>query len=84
MALRKSVIFKGIPVPNAYITVVTPTIHSGNKDMSFGIQYSVDAGNPAFFADSGACLYDLKGGNPIEQAYAHLKTLHEFEGCLDC
>lgn len=28
--------------------------------------------------------YDLDGGNPIAQAYGHLKTLPEFEGAVDC
>lgn len=83
MALRKSVVFKGISVQNAYITVVTPTIHSGNKHMSFSIQYAVDEGRPVFLADSGDCPYELEAANPVEQAYLHLKTLPEFEGCID-
>lgn len=27
---------------------------------------------------------DLDGGNPIKQAYLHLKTLPEFAGATDC
>lgn len=33
---------------------------------------------------SFSCAYDLDGANPMEQAYAHLKTLSEFAGAADC
>ncbi|MFJ4086147.1 hypothetical protein [Pseudomonas psychrophila] len=51
--------------------------------MSFSIQYAVDEGRPVFLADSGDCPYELEAANPVEQAYLHLKTLPEFEGCID-
>jgi hypothetical protein len=84
MALKKAVLFKGISIADAYIRVANPTIHAGNAFMSFGIHYSATSEDSPFDVASGECSYDLYGENPIAQAYEHLKTLSEFEGCIDC
>lgn len=30
-----------------------------------------------------ACAYDLEGENPMKQAYAHIKTLPQYDGAQD-
>ncbi len=84
MAISKTVTFKDIEIKNSYIVAVTPTIHTGNLQMSFGVNFSVKAESPTFFSNSYQCDYSLEGENPLIQAYEYLKTLEEFEGCIDC
>lgn len=84
MALRKSVIFKGISIPAAYLRVTSPTINAGNTMMSFGLSHSATPEDGAFDMVSMECKYELYGENPIKQAYEHVKSLKEFEGYIDC
>lgn len=84
MALRMAVAFKGMPTIDAYIRVVAPTINPGNSAISFAVHYSASPDSGVFDTAGSKCAYDLEGDNPIAQAYEHLKTLTEFEGCIDC
>lgn len=84
MALRKSVVFKGISIPAAYLRVASPTIHTGNAMMSFGLLHSATPEDGVFDVVAMECKYELYGENPIKQAYEHIKSLKEFEGCIDC
>lgn len=82
MALRKNtVIHPGIEVTDAYHRVGNVTV-TGKTRLVFKV-YSLKDGSQ--FADRDySCGYDINGGNPISQAYAHLKTLAEFSGSEDC
>lgn len=84
MALRKTVDFKNITVPGAYIRVSTSTIHPGNSKMEFWTNIMVSPEAESFDCFSEQCAYNLEGGNPIRQAYDHLKTLERFQGAEDC
>ena len=84
MALRKTIDFRGINVPSAYIRVQQLTILAGNIRMEFGIQIMANSSTPAFEAYAIGANYNLEGGNPIRQAYDHLKTLDRFQGAEDC
>lgn len=84
MALSKTVDFKGITVPNAYIRVSGLTIQPGNTRMGFGVDSMVSADAAPFDTAYEEFPYRLEGGNPIRQAYDHLKTLERFQGAEDC
>lgn len=84
MALRKTVDFRGVIVPNAYVRVQPLTIQAGNAQMEFGIQIMVNATASPFEVYAIGANYNLEGGNPIRQAYDYLKTLERFQGAEDC
>lgn len=84
MALKKSMEFKGISVENAYIKVVSPTIHEGNTSMSFIVTYSSGRGGVNFNSMIVQADYSLGGDNPVKQGYARLKAMEEFYGAEDC
>lgn len=84
MALCKTVVFKGIVVPASYIVVVAPTIHPGNTEISFSVQFASKEGAPTFDTANYACAYSLEGANPVDQAYLYLKSLPEFADAIDC
>ncbi len=84
MAISKTVEFKGITVENAYIRVSPLTIHAGNASMEFGVNSMVNAAATPFETFIEVATYKLEGGNPIRQAYDHLKTLERFQGSEDC
>jgi hypothetical protein len=76
MALSKTITHKGITVQNAYHKVTGAQITKVN--MSFDCTVFSTAGAEPLVKDTYFCAYDLKGDNPIKQAYEHLKTLPEF------
>lgn len=84
MALRKTVDFKGIVVTNAYIRVTILTIHPGRGRMEFSGELLADPESVPFDVLSEECAYVLEGGNPVRQAYDHLKTLEKYAGAEDC
>ncbi|MNK92404.1 hypothetical protein D3C87_1125280 [compost metagenome] len=84
MAISITVNFKGIVVNNAYVRVVMPTISPGNTRFEFVAHVMVSPETDSFKATAYEAPYDLEGANPVEQAYAYLKTLPEFEGYTDC
>lgn len=84
MALSKTIEFKGIVVPRAYIRVDGLTIHPGNSAMAFWVNSMVSPDEPALDSAQVESPYRLEGGNPIRQAYDHLKTLEKFQGAEDC
>lgn len=84
MALRKTINFKELIVQNAYIRVSTLTILPGNTRMEFTVHSLVNAESDPFDAYIEESAYALEGGNPIRQAYDHLKTLEKFHGAEDC
>ena len=52
--------------------------------MNFSVKVYKDTDKEPFAASSFVCNYDLNGGNPLQQAYLHLKTLEEFKTAEDC
>lgn len=47
---------------------------------------SADKRNPDFCINNTTYCFqpELEGDNFIKQGYDYLKTLHEFDGCIDC
>lgn len=84
MAIKKTIDFKGITVEQAYVRVVMPTISPGNTRFEFVAYTMATPEAETLTAKAYEAPYDLLGPNPIEQAYEHLKTLPEYEGCIDC
>ena len=85
MALKQTIQSNfGLEIPNAYHRV--GRIQIVNKtEMTFSVSAFVDdKANLPVEAQSHGCAYDLTGGNALAQAYAHLKTLEEFAGAVDC
>ena len=84
MALEKTVTTPhGFMAINAYHRVEGTQV---SKDkMTFSVRsYKDNSGLPHFGDSSFNCVYNIAGDNPIKQAYAHLKTLEEFAGAVDC
>lgn len=84
MALKKSIdTIYGVTVFDAYIRV--SNIRIVNKvTLNFNVCAYADPSKSAIRELQMQCAYDLAGANPLEQAYAHLKTLPEFSGAVDC
>ena len=82
MAISKTVDFKGIAVPGAYIRVWR--VECEKSSMTFGVSFHVEKGAEMFDRTTVSAPYDVNGQNPIAQAYAHLKTLPEFSDAVDC
>lgn len=84
MALKKTETFKGIDVIDAITTVELITILQDKTSMEVVTQVRALKGFPPFRGESYVCPFDSGKGDPFQQAYAHLKTLIEFEGATDC
>lgn len=84
MALRINTYHKGIPVNQVYLTVELPTVALDKLSISFGVWLRSNPGQEQFEAMTYEAPYSLDAGDPFEQAYLHLKTLPEFQGCTDC
>lgn len=82
MALTKDLHYKGLLIKDAYIVI---TSFCGNKSK---IQFIVAIRQRSDLEDIETyyreCDYNLSGGNVLEQAYNHLKTLPEFSDAVDC
>jgi hypothetical protein len=82
MAITNNVVYKGIPINNAYIRVWR---YEGDKEkMHFeaGIQASKEG--EMITSQGYQFSLNLDGSNPVKQAYEHLKTLPEFANAVDC
>ncbi len=73
----------GLTAPNAYHRVENLSL-ANKKQMAFAVRSYAGTDNPSFSEIYHSCAYDIAGNNPIAQAYAHLKTLPEFAGAIDC
>jgi hypothetical protein len=84
MALEKTATTPhGFKAVDAYHRVEGTQV--GKDKMTFQVRsYKDNSGLPHFADASFNCAYDIAGSNPIAQAYAHLKTLPEFDGATDC
>lgn len=84
MALKVDFDFRGLPVVGAYAEVVHMGFSATKDEHYFTLIYRASKGDAEFHAHGYAAPYDLGGVNPFDQAYEYLKTLPEFEGCIDC
>jgi hypothetical protein len=84
MALKKDTTTPhGFVAPAAYHRVEGVMLTS-KTEMAFRVRTYKEVGLPHFSDLPVVCAYSLDGANPIAQAYAHLKTLPEFAGAVDC
>ena len=80
MYLQKDMSFNGVTISPCYIVVGAISISADRSKMSFIVEYKSGIEAEAFQSDCFTCDYSLTGENPEVQAYAHLKTLEEFNG----
>ena len=86
MALQCNITFRGIVIENAISKIYS---YRGGKEGSglftfeFAVAHYAKDGEEAFTTSDYSCLIDLNAGNPIEQAYNHLKTLPKFADAVD-
>lgn len=85
MAIKKTVTtIHGIEVADAYHRVEAVSLH-GKIEIAYCIRsYKDDSGLPFFDEKYMTSGYKIDGENPLVQAYAHVKTLPEFTGAVDC
>lgn len=76
--LKLDMIFKGISVPSAIISVEDINISASHETMAFVISCKATYESEAFSTSMYGCAYDVTGLSPVDQAYAYLKTLDEF------
>lgn len=84
MALTQGFKFKGISVDSAYLRVSMVTILPGNTSMEFHVSLSAGPQEIPFDSVGMSCFYDIDGANPVEQAYAYVKSLPEYQEAIDC
>lgn len=85
MALKKTIHFAGIDIVDAYHRV--ESVRTSGKTMCVADvkSYADKSSGLSFHSGSFACPYDLNSAdNAFKQAYAHLKTLPQFSGAVDC
>ena len=84
MALKKSQNTSfGIVVQDAYHRIESLRLVNKEK-MQFNVCAYADVNAAPFMSNMYTCVYDIKGENPIKQAYVYIKSLSEFEGAADC
>ena len=84
MALSKTITtVHGFEAVDAYHRVESVSL-VGKDQISFHVRSYAAPDTPFFQEDVLSAPYELSGGNPLSQAYEHLKTLPEFEGAVDC
>lgn len=82
MAIIKSVIKNGVSIPNAYIKIANMR---GDKNRVFyNLDFSASVSHDPIYSVTHDFTPDLDGDNFIKQAYAHLKSLPEYSGAVDC
>ena len=84
MALKKSLTtVHGINLADAYIRVDALRLAT-KSTIAFNVCIYADPAKPMVDGRAIECAYNIAGANPLEQAYAHLKTMPEFAGAVDC
>ncbi|HDT5146464.1 TPA: hypothetical protein QHS21_002524 [Klebsiella michiganensis] len=81
--LKGNVMYKGIPVNGAGISVGVINISEDKTVMSFIVNYTAPGSDIVFDQETFSCDYDLDGPNPEENAYTHLKTLSKFSDAIE-
>lgn len=84
MALKKTVVAPdGTTMTNAYHRISFIRL-DGKTGVVFVVSSCKDSNSPAFNELQRVGPYNLNDGNPLAQAYVHLKTTPEFVGAEDC
>ena len=84
MALKKTMqTAHGFNAVDAYHRVEVVVLPSKTR-LQFHVRSYIDTSKQFFSEQVLASEYSLNAGNPIQQAYDHLKTLPEFSGAVDC
>jgi hypothetical protein len=84
MALKKTITtVHGFEAKDAYHRVEGLRLE-GKTGITFHVRSYAAPDTPFFTEQVLTAPYDLNGDNPLAQAYAHLKTLSEFEGAVEC
>lgn len=84
MALKKSITtVHGINLSDAYIRVEALRLAT-KSTIAFNVCFYADPAKPMVDGRPIECAYNIAGANPLEQAYAHLKTLPDFADAVDC
>lgn len=84
MALKKTVVAPdGTTMVNAYHRISFIRL-DGKTGVVFVVSSCRDSSSQPFNELQRAAPYSLNGGNPLAQAYNHLKTTPEFDGAEDC
>lgn len=78
MSLTLDMMFKGILVKDAVCTIQEISIATGHSSMGFSVYYTAPGAEESFHSEYVISAYDLNGPNPLEQAFAYLKTLPAF------
>lgn len=81
MALQTDVVFNGVTILGAYVSVVMPCIRMSKTSMSFCVHYKGERHGDVIAARDMDAPYDLDGENPFKQAYLFLKK--EMPDALD-
>ena len=82
MAIKSKVIFKGIPINDAYIKVWR---YEGDKEKTlFEAGIYADKDSEMITSQGHQLSLNLDGANTIKQAYEYLKSLPEFSDAVDC
>lgn len=84
MALKHDIVYKGIPIGCAYLTVCRPSVDADKERMEFGLCSQVNPETETLDTISYNCPYVIDGGDIFEQAYLFLRTLPEYSGAEDC
>jgi len=82
MALKKNFQYNGVQVVSGYLKVAN--INGDKNRLAFVLSYSVDAEHNPLKTEQLNFVPNMDGGNFIQQAYQHLKTLNGFEDATDC
>jgi hypothetical protein len=82
MAITNNVVYKGIPINNAYIRIWRYEGSKENTHFEAGIH--ADKDSEMITSKGYQFPLNLDGANTIKQAYEYLKTLPEFSDAVDC
>jgi hypothetical protein len=87
MALRKNLTLRNnfggdSTFPDAYLRVMQ--VIGTKRSCNAFVQFCKSADGDVLQTQEYVFDVDLNGGNFVQQAYEHLKTLPEFAGAVDC
>jgi hypothetical protein len=81
MALSKTFSFKGIEVPDGYITIQDLVL--SKESMVVTVIYRQEKDSAPLRTDRINVPYDIEGDNPFKQGYNYIKVMDKFAGALD-
>ncbi|HED4270213.1 MULTISPECIES: hypothetical protein [Klebsiella] len=81
--LVTTVIYKGIKVENAELSVGTINISDDKTVMSFTVNHRAPGSHDVFYEETFSSEYDIEGENPEKQAYEYLFSLPRFSDAVE-